>query len=241
MTIYHGDCREVLPMLPDAAYVLVTDPPYGMAHSSNRPGAPRRGKQIQGDDSTAIRDHVLSGWAGRPALIFGSCRTTSPSLPIRAVLVWDKGGHVGMGDLSLPWKQNWEHIYVSGHSFMGRRGTGVLRFNALEPWGGRITHPHEKPVELMRELVCKCAPSTTILDPFMGSGTTLRAAKDLGRKAVGIEIEERYCEIAAKRCAQDVLAIESAPLSTVPEPSGQRVTALFPDDEPGAEGGSTHV
>ena len=205
VTIYHGDCREIIPGLPDADCVLVTDPPYGIAHSSNRPGAPLRGSQIANDESTAVRDAILAEWSGRPAIVFGSCRVTSPPLPIRAVLVWDKGGHVGMGDLDLPWKQNWEHVYISGPGFVGRRGTGVLRFNALAPWAGEYTHPHEKPIELMRELVGKCAPLATILDPFAGSGTTLRAAKDLGRRAIGIELEERYCQVAAERCAQEVL------------------------------------
>jgi DNA modification methylase len=205
VTIYHGDALDVLPALLDAGCVLVTDPPYGIAHSSNRPGAPRRGRAIANDESTAVRDAVLRAWAGRPAIVFGSCRVAAPPMPLRATLVWDKGGHVGMGDLDLPWKQNWEHIYVSGPGFVGRRDTGVLRFNALAPWAGAYTHPHEKPVELLRELVGKCAPLATVLDPFMGSGTTLRAAKDLGRKAIGIEIEERYCEIAARRMGQDVM------------------------------------
>lgn len=115
-----------------------------------------------------------------------------------------------MGDLALPWKQNWEHIYVGGPGFVGRRGSGVLRFNALAPWAGEYTHPHEKPVDLLIDLIGKCPPEWTILDPFMGSGTTLRAAKDLGRKAIGIEIEERYCEIAAKRLAQEVLDLGAA-------------------------------
>jgi site-specific DNA-methyltransferase (adenine-specific) len=204
ITIYHGDAREVLPRLAIVGSVLVTDPPYGIQHSSNRPGAPRRGRQIQNDESTAIRDAVLTEWEG-PAIVFGSCRVSPPPLPVRATLVWDKGGHVGMGDLDLPWKQNWEHIYISGPGFQGRRGSGVLRVNALAPWAGRITHPHEKPVELLRELIGKCPPLCDVLDPFMGSGTTLRAAKDLGRKAIGIEIEERYCEIAAKRLGQEVM------------------------------------
>ncbi len=205
VTIYHGDCREILQALPVEGAVLVTDPPYGISHSSNRPGAPLRGEQIQNDDSTHLRDDVLREWDGRPSIVFGSCRTPAPPLVLRATLVWDKGGHVGMGDLSLPWKQNWEHIYVSGPGFVGRRDTGVLKFNAIAPWAGQITHPHEKPVELLRALIVKCPPLALVIDPFMGSGTTLRAAKDLGREAIGIELEERYCEIAANRLGQEVM------------------------------------
>jgi len=67
VTLYHGDCREILPSLPDAGCVLVTDPPYGIAHSSNRPGAPRRGEQIANDDATTVRDEVLALWGSRPA------------------------------------------------------------------------------------------------------------------------------------------------------------------------------
>jgi DNA modification methylase len=204
VVLYLGDCRAILPALPVEGSVLVTDPPYGISHASNRPGAPRRGRQIDNDESTAVRDEVLREWGDRPAVVFGSCKALAPPLNLRATLVWDKGGHVGMGDLGLPWKQNWEHIYVSGPGFVGRRSSGVLRFNALAPWAGEYSHPHEKPIELLRELVSKCAPLATVFDPFAGSGTTLRAAKDLGRRAIGIEIEERYCEIAAKRCAQEV-------------------------------------
>jgi DNA modification methylase len=215
VTIYHGDSREILPALADLDCVLVTDPPYGIAHSSNRPGAPLRGEQIANDESTAVRDEILELWGARPAIVFGSCRVPAPPIAVRATLVWDKGGHVGMGDLSLPWKQNWEHIYVSGPGFVGRRDTGVLRFNALAPWAGAYTHPHEKPVELMRALVGKCPPLARVLDPFMGSGTTLRAAKDLGRSAIGIETSERYCEIAATRCAQEVFDFGTAELPEV--------------------------
>ena len=201
ITIYHGDCQKILPLV--SADVLVTDPPYGISHKSNRPGAPRRGKQIENDESTSLRDWCLEFWGERPSVVFGTVKASFPKT-YRGVLIWDKGGHVGMGDLSFPWKQNWEMIFVSGGGFEGRRGTGVLHFNAIPPWAGEIKHPHEKPIALMRELVHKC-PKGTVVDPFMGSGTTLDACRDDGRKAIGIELEERYCEIAAKRLAQGVL------------------------------------
>ena len=209
ITIYHGDCRDVLPeLIPSSYAAVIMDPPYGIGHASNRAGAPRRGCAIEGDDSAEVRNTVLAMIGDIPCLVFGTCRVPAPA-KIRAVLVWDKGGHVGMGDLSLPWKQNWEHIYVIGDGFAGRRGTGVLHFNALAPWAGVISHPHEKPVDLLQELLSKC-PAGTILDPFMGSGTALVAAKNLGRRAIGIEIEERYCEIAARRLAQGVLDLAPA-------------------------------
>ncbi len=207
IVIYHGDCREVDAW--QAAEVLVTDPPYGIAHSSNKSGAPLRGEQIANDLSTEVRDEVVNAWGDRPAIVFGTCKAPPLTATTRAVLVWDKGGHVGMGDLSLPWKQNWEHVYICGQGFAGRRNSGVLRYNAIAPWAGELTHPHEKPVELLRDLIGKCPPGL-IADPFMGSGTTLRAAKDLGRRAVGVEVEERYCEIAAKRLAQGVLDFGAA-------------------------------
>lgn len=211
VTIFLGDSREILPEVE--ADVMVTDPPYGIAHRSGWSSSlfgsvatayqSESGDAIHGDADTSLRDGVLSVWGERPALIFGSHRESFPA-GYRAVLVWDKGENAGMGDLSIPWKPNWELIFVLGSGFSGSRTTGVLR--GYIP--GRVSmgrqHPNEKPVDLMRGLILKCPPGV-VLDPFMGSGTTLRAAKDLGRKAIGIEINERYCEIAAKRCAQEVL------------------------------------
>ena len=110
-----------------------------------------------------------------------------------------------MGDLSFPWKPSWELIFVGGPNWSGFRDEGVVKgFHIVTRASMGRTHPNEKPVSLMKHIVAK-ATVGTVLDPFMGSGTTLRAAKDLGRKAIGIEIEERYCEIAAKRMAQGVL------------------------------------
>ena len=107
----------------------------------------------------------------------------------------------------LPWKPNTEEIYVFGKGFIGRRGSSVLKYNAAVTWnsvGHGRSHPHEKPIGLMGHLIAKCPPGV-VLDPFMGSGTTLVAAKLEGRHAVGIEISEKYCEIAANRLAQGVL------------------------------------
>lgn len=202
MTIYHGDCREILPVHTD---VLITDPPYGISHASGWESS-WEGVAIVGDESTASRDWVLARYHSHPVAVFGTWRIPAPNAA-RAMLVWDKGPASGMGDLSFPWKLSWECIWILGHGWRGARDEGVLKNYGIVTWEtmGR-SHPHEKPVDLLRHLVLKSPPGM-VLDPFMGSGTTLRAAKDLGRKAIGIEIEERYCEIAAKRMGQEVLEL----------------------------------
>jgi DNA modification methylase len=117
------------------------------------------------------------------------------------VLTWDKGDWPGMGDLKLPWGPSTEEIYVLGSGFTGKRGGSVVRCDRLT---GELIHPNEKPVELLGKLIERCPPGL-IADPFMGSGTTLVAAKLLGRPAIGVEVDERYCELAANRLAQGVL------------------------------------
>ena len=111
-----------------------------------------------------------------------------------------------MGDLSLPWKPAHQEIYVLGSGFVGRRTSDVLRYAPVQakPSNGR-THPTEKPVDLLLDLIGKCEPHRLVVDPFCGTGSTLVAAKNLGRRAIGIEIEERYREIAAQRLSQEVL------------------------------------
>ncbi len=207
VTIYHGDCRT-FDLAALGADVLVTDPPYGYSHASNRADSAWRDEVIAGDEDTSSRDAILAWWAGRPALVFGHWKVRTPE-GTKAVLVWDKGPASGMGDLSMPWKPNWEEIYVLGSGFAGRRDSGVLRghgYNVVT-WATRgRSHPNEKPVGVLRDLIQKSPPGT-VLDPFMGSGSTLVAAKSLGRHAIGIEIEERYCEIAARRCSQEVLGL----------------------------------
>jgi len=204
VTIYHGDCREILPGLEFD--VMVTDPPYGISHSSGSTGpATWAHSTIQGDSDTVVRDWAIEAMGDKPCAVFGTWKMPRPR-STRGVLIWDKGpGGGGLGDLAFPWKLSFEEIYILGQGWKGHRGEGVLKGMTIVSWEshGR-THPHEKPVTLLKHLIGK-APAGVIVDPFMGSGTTLRAAKDLGRKAIGIEIEERYCEIAARRMRQEVL------------------------------------
>ena len=202
VTIYHGDCRELLPEIE--ADVLVTDPPYGMAYDSGW----SKHRAIEGDGDLGARDWVLDHWGNRPALVFGTWRLPRPEA--RTMLIWDKGDSPGMGDLSLPWGPSYEEIYVRGDGWSGPRKAGVLRhIGRTGADAKQIGHPTPKPLSLMVDLIGYC-PAGVILDPFMGSGTTLRAAKDLGRKAIGIELEERYCQIAAERCSQEVLDLGAA-------------------------------
>lgn len=205
VTLYHGDCLEITEWL--TADVLVTDPPYGIAYESNMNRDKRNaklGRAIAADETTAARDEVLSRWGERPALIFGRWDKTRPDQTC-ARLIWDKGATVGMGDLSLPWGRSEEEIYVLGRGFTGKRGSNVLRYQMLMSADrDRPDHPTPKPVALMEALIAKCPPGV-VADPFAGSGSTLVAAQRLGRRAIGIELEEKYCEIAARRLSHQPL------------------------------------
>ena len=199
----HGECKlaiEEWTHTEQRAFdVCVTDPPYGIEYQSGYAtdalwGAERR---IHGDSDLATRDAVLAE-IRCPALVFGTWRAVRPA-GTRMVLIWDKGGALGMGDLSLPWKPDHEEIYVIGAGFVGARDCGsVIRFPPVQSMAknGRV-HPTEKPVGLLERLIKKTAGA--ILDPFMGSGTTGVACANLGRKFIGIEIEPRYFEIACER------------------------------------------
>lgn len=201
VTLYLGDCREIDAWL--AADVMVTDPPYGMAYLSNRS---KRGpsEAIAGDANGDLRDTVLQSWGGRPALVFGTWRVQRPA-STRHVVVWDKGDNPGTGDLTLPWGNSFEELYVLGRGWTGKRGPNVLRFPTLSHQSAsRPDHPTPKPVALMETLIMRC-PDGVIADPFAGSGATLVAARNQGRRAVGVEVDERYCEGIARRLNQGVL------------------------------------
>ena len=201
VTLYFGDCLEVQEWL--TGDVLVTDPPYGVGYVSNfsRHGSTR---PIVGDEDTQARDRVIEMWGDRPAVIFGSWKAPRPS-STRHRLIWAKGTSPGMGDLGLPWGMGEEEIYIMGEGWAGQRSSNVLNVPAINSQSHtRPAHPTPKPVSLM-ELLIEKAPPGLIVDPFAGSGATLLAARNQGRPAVGVEIEERYCELIAKRLAQGVL------------------------------------
>jgi DNA modification methylase len=195
-TLYLGDCREILPTLPKVDAV-VTDPPYGIAHTSNH-GASWQKTQIANDHDTSCRDFVANWCADMPAVFFGTWKMP-PTQTARACVVWDKGPASGMGDLSLPWKPSFELAYICGDGWRGARGEGVLRGPVVVSWesAGRV-HPHQKPEWLAAHFIER-APGLTILDPFMGSGTTGVACIQMGRRFIGIEIELRYFDIACRR------------------------------------------
>ena len=206
VTIYHGDCLEITEWLE--ADVMITDPPYGMAFVSS---GTTQTRPIQGDDDVSVRNQALERWGGRYAAVFGTWKAPRPA-GIANLLIWDKtdGTGAGMGDLDSCFGFSHEEIYIFGRwpKVAGRSGSVLRTSVGLAGLASRIGHPTPKPPEIMGKLM-RYAPPGIIADPFMGSGSTLVAAKSMGRKAIGVEIEEKYCEIAAKRCAQDYLVGEA--------------------------------
>lgn len=207
ITLYHGDSLEVIGWLE--ADVLITDPPYGMAYEANfnrhRKRKVTTPRPVLNDTSPRTRDDALFLWGDKPALVFGRWNVQRPA-GTRARLIWDRMYH-GMGDLNLPWGPSEEEIYVLGSGFVGERGPNVIRAHGLMSGSAaRPDHPTPKPVGLMEYLVART--TGTVADPFAGSGATLIAARNLGRKAIGVEVEERYCELTAKRLAQQAFDIE---------------------------------
>lgn len=210
ITLYHGDCLEITEWL--AADVLVTDPPYGTQFSAENPkgGYGRRqnaglgpeGFTIANDGTTETRDAALALWGDKPALLFGSPRLPDPPGIWADRLVWDKK-RPGMN--GGPWRYRHESIYVTA----GFERTSDAAVSVLTAFPDQSDHIHAKPLTLMVGLV-SAAPPGVIADPFAGSCTTLVAARNLGRRAIGVEIDERYCEMLARRLAQGDLFGETA-------------------------------
>lgn len=227
VTLYHGDCREVLHGQPQDVDLLLTDPPYGVGWQSN--ARKNALPLLEGDDGSLNVPLALDAalrWLlpHRHLYVFGRFDLTGLTIGTSVELIWDKQ-QIGGGDCSLPWGPSHEIITFAVKTgarsekngerlaarlrkgsvirSMRRTGQGMNDRNAL--------HPTEKPVDVLRQLIeSSSILGETVLDPFAGSGSTLVAAKVEGRRAIGIEIDERYCETAARRLSQGVLPLEAA-------------------------------
>ncbi len=213
ITIYHGDCREILPELGKVDLVL-TDPPYGIGLRADiHKGRPatnylHKGSYLSYEDTEENLERIVV-----PAII----RALSIA---RRCAIFCAQTHIGkfpqysaLGGIYLPSGcgrtprgfNNFQPILLYGLSPTIGDGCKPTVFTSTDKATFTTVHPCPKPERWMHFVIKMGSfPNELILDPFMGSGTTLRAAKDLGRRAIGVEIEERYCEIAAKRLGQEV-------------------------------------
>jgi site-specific DNA-methyltransferase (adenine-specific) len=203
VTIYHGDSRDLLPLLP-AVDLMATDPPYGIGDRWTKSamvgknGSSRLwGKGETWDDDPIDLPLLMQAVShGRRAIVWGGNYYAMPAA--RCWLVWDKIQKFTGADAELAWT-NFD------------APVRVFRLSRVEAFANNAEnvkrHPTEKPIRLMRWCLKMGTDEIgdVVLDPFMGSGTTLRAAKDLGLRAIGVEREERYCQIAAERMGQEVL------------------------------------
>lgn len=201
ISIYLGDCRDVLPTLDAGSVDLVlTDPPYGMAYRhGTRKGGKRYGNDgvtIFGDDAPFDPSPLLT-LSGKK-IIWGGNHFADRLPASRGWMVWDKRDGRGSNDQSdceLAWTDFLTVARVYTRVWRGGQRDG------REQAEGRL-HVNQKPVALLSWCIRLSDTTAAIIDPYMGSGSTLIAARDLGRRAIGIEIEERYCEVAAKRLDQ---------------------------------------
>lgn len=199
VTIYHGDCRDVLPSLSEVDLVL-SDPPYGIDYVHSGGGKGKHSVRLCEPVAGDTLPFDPSPFLHYPDVILWGATHYASRLPHGRSLVWDKLAGLeafdSFSDVEIAWRK-------------GRGKDRIFRYlwKGICQQGEKLprVHPTQKPEALMRWCLSLAPEAQLVLDPFMGSGTTLRAAKDLGRKAIGIEIEERYCEIAAKRMAQQVL------------------------------------
>lgn len=205
ITIYNADCKQVLPFL-SRVDVLLTDPPYGI-DADNRDRILSRGKLAN------PKDYGESNWDKEPpprwfleaaqdtaqvAILWGG---NYYGLPASSCwLVWDKdNGTNDFADCELAWTNMTRAV----RKFKWR-WNGMIQEQMGDKKECRV-HPTQKPTALMRWCLSLVPEAKTVLDPFMGSGTTLVASKLEGRQAIGIEINEAYCEAAAKRLSQGTL------------------------------------
>lgn len=212
VTLYHGDCltehREWLD-----ADVLVTDPPYGMGYvargtydtRTGRTHKPKGADRVANDKHTGIRDAALAAWGDRPAAVFGTWRQERPAGTLHRLIWWKRGQAPGPARAAFMLQD--EEIYILGRGWVESSPplrTVIPTSEQRSRQVADVGHPTPKPVPLMETLIARCPPGV-VADPFAGSGATLLAARNLGRRAIGVELEEKYCEIIARRLDQGVL------------------------------------
>jgi hypothetical protein len=208
--LFHGDCLEITEWL--AADVLVTDPPYGRAWRQGRLKGHHSDNLNQGianDVGTETRDAALTLWQNRTAVVFGDLMQPPPA-GVKLVGVYRKPPDAGLRGAIGGIRRDAEAIYFLGKwgSGIGGRSSVFTTRSALVGGTAGISarsggHPHAKPGDVLADLIELTTGS--VADPFAGAGSTLVAAKALGLKAIGVELEERYCELAARRLSQGVL------------------------------------
>lgn len=217
VTLYHGDCREILPQL-DGITALVADPPYGIALRTNYRKQGRGGLAqcndfgagIAGDGEPFDPTHLL-GY--RRVVLFGANHYADKLPPSPGWLVWDKldgltskreVGFNDQADVELAWTNRKMPARLYSHRWMG-----MLKASER---GAKRVHPTQKPVALLRwVLTATTTDDDLTCDPYAGSGPTLLAARELGRPSIGIETEERYCEVIATRLAEQSMTLDLAP------------------------------
>lgn len=214
--IYHGDCREVLPTL-EASSSIIADPPYGIAFDFSKKRSRKSGlawgvngreketdrewNNVIGDDAPFDPSHLLRF---NQIILWGGNHYASKLPSSKCWLVWDKKANTpsdNHSDCELAWTNLNGVVRRFTHLWRG-----IVRAGDENVSNGPKLHPCQKPVTLM--LWCVGMTTGDIIDPYTGSGSTLVAARMVGRKAIGIELEEKYCEIAAARLSQGVLGLE---------------------------------
>ena len=224
ITIYHSDCREILPSLPKVDVSLVADPQYQLAsgkRATTMNKSAKRGerRQVKGITLTTATDWGEFSGDDEPfdpapylefeeVILWGAIHYSDCLPRSSAWLIWDKRDGAAIddnADVEMAWTNLRGPARLYRHLWKGLCRAGEENASVQ----GSKLHPFQKPLALMKWCVAKTT-ANTILDPFMGSGTSLVAAKNLGRKAIGIEIEEKYCEIAAKRLSQEVFDFPAA-------------------------------
>ena len=190
--IYCGDCRDILPHLPKVDLVL-TDPPYGVGFRYD-------GYEDSEENYVTNILPIIKQLSDNSMAVFGAMRHISKLPAFKWVLCWNKPGSTrrnAIGGFSI-----WEPIFIYGNNW--KVANDSIRLPDCVNHDKDNNHPCPKPIKLFKWLL-SLNQSDIILDPFLGSGTTAVAAKELGRKFIGIEISEEYCAIAVKRLRQGVL------------------------------------